>query len=646
MKFGLKQLNSLNQRLQRVRHDRGWRYVVTRSLEKLRGNVQSRILRFFIANELKLSVDRSGTLSPQIYRSLHRALPEIPLSDDPAYYLWLIQHHPRKSDLQRMQAMLPALQKPLISIVMPVYNPPVAFLTAAIESVLAQVYPHWELCIADDASPDPQVKAVLDRYAAQDNRIRVLYRTENGHISECSNSALKLARGEFVALLDHDDVLTPDALYEVVSVINQQPEVDMMYSDEDKLDARGYLNKPFFKPDWCPDSFLCRMYTCHLGIYRRYLLAKIGGFRVGYEGSQDYDLVLRFTEQTHRIVHIPKVLYHWRVHPVSAASGAGVKPYAYEAARKALSAAIERRGEPGTVVETERYPGHYLIRYEIQAFKKISIIILTKNLGAMLDRCLTSIFTHSHYPNYEVIVIDNHSTEATLRQVLEKWLTKEPKRFQTWQCNIPFNYAQLNNAAVAKTTGDYLLFLNNDTEVITPDWLEAMVEQAQRPSIGAVGAMLLYPDQTIQHAGILLGVAELAGHSHRHFHAKDSGYCNQIQSINNYSAVTAACLMCRRDVFTEVGGFNEALAIAYNDVDLCLKFMDLGYRNIYLPHVQLFHYESQSRGYDTTIERRTRLAQEATTLRRRWSTWISNDPCYSPHLTRRSEDYRIRLAEE
>ncbi|MBD1938823.1 glycosyltransferase family 2 protein [Microcoleus sp. FACHB-68] len=572
------------------------------------------------------------------------AAPAMATNDDP-YARWLNKHYPRKADLRKMAETLEIFPyKPVISVIMPVFNTPERFLKEAIESVIHQVYPYWELCIADDASTELYVKSILKEYAEKDSRIKVLFRSENGHIARASNSALEIATGEFVALLDHDDLLTPDALYEVALLLNRHPEADMIYSDEDKIDEGNCLKDPFFKPDWCPDSFLSRMYTCHLGTYRRSILNEIGGFRAGYEGSQDYDLVLRFTEKTEQIFHISKILYHWRVHPESTATGtASVKSYAYEAAEKAIAEAIHRRGEKGRIAGVTDYLGHYTVRYEISDYKLVSIIIPTKDLAGMLNQCLESIFKKSVYPNYEVIVIDNGSTEAATAKLFADWSAKEPSRFKCYPLDIPFNYPKLNNYAVTKAKGDYLLFLNNDTEIVTPDWIDAMVEQAQRPSIGAVGALLLYDNDTIQHAGVVMGIGDVAGHSHRHFPSTTPGYVCQVKTISNYSAVTGACLMCRRDVFDSIGGFTEELAVAYNDVDLCLKMVAKGYRNIYLPHVVLYHYESKSRGYEDTPEKELRRLREAAILKSRWQYMIDHDPCYSPHLTRGREDYSINI---
>lgn len=558
------------------------------------------------------------------------------------YERWQMQYEPRTADYQRISEMIKLLAyQPLISIVVPVYNTPETYLREAIDSVMGQVYSNWELCLADDASTEPYIRTILEEYAKKDRRIKVVFREENGHISKTSNSALELATGEFVALLDHDDVLRPEALYEVVFLLNRHPEADMIYSDEDKIDEVGNRRDPFFKPDWSPDSFLTRMYTCHLGVYRRSIINEIGGFRAGYEGSQDYDFVLRFTEKTDRIFHIPKILYHWRIHQQSAASGTEAKPYAYEAAKKALSDALERRGEPGSVKDAA-YLGHYNIRYEIHGSPKVSIIIPTRDLGKILNQCLESIFNKSTYPNYEVILIDNGSTEEETKDVISYWLKQESARFYCHRLDIPFNFSKLNNHGASHASGEFLLFLNNDTEVITPDWIEAMLEQAQRKSIGAVGAFLLYPDDTIQHAGVVVGLGALAGHVFNATPSDSPGYFGQLLTINNYSAVTAACLMCRREVFEAVNGFNEDLAVALNDIDLCLKIMEKGYRNLTTPNAKLYHHESKSRGYEDSPEKQARFQAECDYMKQRWSEIYQNDPYYNPNLSRQHGDYRIR----
>ena len=557
-----------------------------------------------------------------------------------------LKRHLEYPKWQRLQIRLPDQSfsyHPLISVLLPTYNTPEAFLKAAIESVIDQRYPYWELCIADDASTAPQVREWLTYYQNQDDRIKVTFRPENGHISACSNSALAIATGDFVALLDHDDVLSQDALYEVAALMNRHPEADMIYSDEDMINAKGRRIKPIFKPDWCPDSFLSRMYTCHLGVYRRSLLTRIGGFRVGYEGSQDYDLVLRATEHTQNIFHIPKVLYHWRIHSTSSATNTTAKPYAYEAGRKAIHEAIHRRNEPGQIWEIPGDPGLYTVRYEISEPKPVSIIIPTRDLAPILDRCLTSITQLTTYPHYEIILVDNGSQEPRTFELFNQWQEKLGDRLRILPLDIPFNYPKLNNYAAQHSKGDYLLFLNNDTEVIAPDWMTGMVEQAQRSSIGAVGARLLYPDNTIQHAGIIAGIRGGVGHGHRYYPSTATGYMNQIKAISNTSAVTAACLMCRRELFNAVGGFDESFAVDGNDVDLCFKFLERGYRTVYLPHVTLYHHESKSRGYNDTAEKRARGREERDRLAQKWRSIIDHDPCYSPNLSRQDGNYRLRI---
>ena len=608
----------------------------------------SRVQRLILAYRTRGSRYVLAKILAKIYKKLIGEpppipnLPEMPQSEDPIYQKWLNKTYPRQADLQKLAETMELFHyQPKISVIVPVFNTSERFLREAVNSVLDQIYPEWELCLVDDASTEPHVKDVLKDYVEQDARIKAIFRSENGHISAASNTAIAAATGEFIALLDHDDRLTPDALYEVAFMLNRFPQGDMVYSDEDKVQDDGQLRDPFFKPDWCPDSFLSRMYTAHLGVYRRTLVEEIGGFREGYEGSQDYDLVLRLSEKTDRIYHIPKILYHWRIHEGSTAASLSNKNYAHSAAYRALADALKRRDESARVLPT--LGGYHIVRYDIQETKPISIIIPTRDLAEVLGTCLQSIFTKSTYPDYEVIVIDNGSCQPKTFQLFEQWQQKEPERFRVEKFDIPFNYSKLNNYGASQAKGDYLLFLNNDTEVVSADWLEAMVEQAQRPSIGAVGVKLLYSDDTIQHAGVLAGIGDVAGHSHKYYPANDHGYFGQLETINNYSAVTAACLMCRKDLFEAVDGFEEALTVAFNDVDFCLKIVEQGYRNIYLPHVVLYHYESKSRGYEDTPEKLARSWEEIAYMQQKWPHRIARDPCYNPNLTGNTEDYSLRL---
>ncbi len=539
-----------------------------------------------------------------------------------------------------------AADGPLISVVMPTHNTPIVFLKEAIESVRDQVYPNWELCIADDASTDPAVVAMLESYADRDDRIKVVFRKKNEHISAASNSALELATGEYVALLDHDDLLAGDALLHVAVAIRRQPDVDMIYTDEDKLSENNERYAPFFKPDWSPESFLSRMYTCHLGVYRTALMRRIGGFRKGFEGSQDYDLVLRLTEQTDKIVHIPRVLYHWRVHGQSTAQSSEAKPYAYVAAKKALSEALVRRKLPGRVLDVPGFMGHYRVRYDLKAKPKIGIVIPTRDFAHMLDRCLTSLFAKTAYENFEVVLVDNGSVRETTAKVLASWRKAEPTRFKVIREDSAFNFSRLCNLGAAQTDAPYLLFLNNDTEIIDADWLGGMLEYAQQPEIGAVGAKLLYGNHTIQHVGVVLGLGGAAGHPHQLWARHHGGYYGYAVCSNNVSAVTAACLLVERSKFDEVGGFDESFVVAFNDVDLCLKLLKAGFRNVMLPNIEVLHHESASRGNEFTPEKWSRLQRERSLLQERWAKQFWRDPYYNPNLTLTSADFLVANRDE
>ena len=545
------------------------------------------------------------------------------------YQTWLLQNSLTQEQIDWIPETIDTLgYKPLISVLLPVFNPS-PNLTETIESLSLQIYPYWELCLVNCSTESEIVRAVA-KYAAADSRIKLVDSQATINATEALNLALSEATGDFIALLRQGDLLTIDALYEVVELLNQSPETDMIYVDEDKVDREGQYLEPIFKPDWCPDSFLSRMYTGSLGIYRRSLVEKIGGFSPNHEAAWNYDFVLRFTEKTQNILHIAKILYHERIQPIESDR--------VKAEKAAIEAALKRRGEDAVVIEHQKIAGVYSIRYKITDYKPISIIIPAKNQSSILDRCLESIFTKTSYPNYEVIVVDNGSNEPEFARVIAKWQERVNK-FSCYSLDIPFNYSKLNNFGVSKARGDYLLFLNNDTEVISKDWLEAMVEQAQRESIGAVGAMLLYPDRTVQHAGVILGIRGVAGHSHKHYSYGEPGYTNQLIATNNYSAITAACLMCRRAVYQEVKGFDEILSVAFNDVDFCLKIRQKGYQNVLLPYVVLYHYESQSRGDDNTLEKQRRLHQEVATMEARWKSQIDRDPCYNSNLTKNKEDY-------
>ncbi|WP_434108836.1 glycosyltransferase family 2 protein [Enterococcus faecalis] len=565
------------------------------------------------------------------------------LRNQASYPNWLARNE--VLDIEAMTQEIATFHyQPKISIAMPVYNVEEKWLRLCIDSILNQVYTNWELCMADDASTDPNVKKILTEYQQLDERIRVVFREQNGHISEATNSALAIATGEFVALLDNDDELAINAFYEVVKVLNENPELDLIYSDEDKIDMDGNRSDPAFKPDWSPDLLLGTNYISHLGVYRRSILEEIGGFRKGYEGSQDYDLVLRFTEKTtkERITHIPKVLYYWRMLPTSTAVDQGSKGYAFEAGLRAVQDALVRRGINGHATHGAAN-GLYDVYYDIESEKLVSIIIPTKNGYKDVQRCVSSIIEKTTYQNYEIIMADNVSTDPKMHELYAEFEQQLPGRFFVESIDIPFNFSTINNRAAKKAHGEYLLFLNNDTEVITENWLTLMVSFAQQERIGCVGAKLLYPNNTVQHAGVILGLGGVAGHGHYGYPHGDLGYFGRLAINVNYSAVTAACLLMKKADFDAVGGFEEAFTVAFNDVDLCLKVQALGRDNVWLHEAELYHFESQTRGYDDKGKKKKRFEQEKVMMEEKWGPLIENDPFYNPNLTRDIPNFSLRI---
>jgi len=533
-------------------------------------------------------------------------------------------------------------RRPLISILVPVYNTPEKWLSKAIASVGAQTYSNWELCLADDASTAPHIRPLLEKYAADDPRIKVCFRPKNGHISAASNSALELATGEFIALLDHDDELTPHALYEIVSAHNADPTTDFFYSDEDKIDEEGHRHEPYFKPDFLPDLFLGQNYTSHLTVYRAALMRQAGGFRVGYEGSQDWDLALRVVSlmpDHKKIRHIPKILYHWRAIPGSTALLSSEKNYPVKAAKKALSDHFARLQQK---VELIPVPGdHWRVKYPLPAKPPlVSLLIPTRNGLKFLQRCVDSILEKTTYPNYEILIIDNGSDDPA---TLAYFKTVAAKKFvRVIPYDAPFNYSAINNFAAKQAKGTVLGLLNNDLEVIHADWLDEMVAQALRPAIGCVGAMLYYPNDTVQHAGVIIGLGGVAGHAFRDFNRGTEGVFNRARLVQNYGAVTAACLLIRKEIFDQVGGLDEKhLAVAFNDVDFCLKVRAAGYLNLWTPFAELYHHESASRGVEDTPEKHERFRGEVETMMQRWEKELKHDPAYNPNLTLELTDFTL-----
>ena len=561
--------------------------------------------------------------------------------DDP-YHQWMMRNFPRASDLvdQRERTGL-FKERPLISVVMPVYAPPVHLLDAAIRSVVEQSYTNWELCIADDRSPGDDVGQCLKRWMEQDQRIKVIFRTENGHISKASNSALELVKGEFIAFMDHDDLLSPEALYHIATRINLKPETDILYTDEDKVDEQGKHSDAHFKPQWCPDHLLSRNYFGHLVVLRTRIVDVIGGFREGFEGSQDYDLILRAVERTTRIEHIPRVLYHWRIHAASSALSEDVKPYAYVSGRKSLTEALDRRGEPAEVDFLHGYRG-YRIGFTRPLTGKVSVIIPTKDKTEVLATCVHSLFNLTDHPDFEVIVVSNNSREPAFFAFMKEMERLQPERFRWFARDLPFNFSALMNFGIGKAKGEQILFLNNDTEVIHADWMRIMHSWSQRPSIGAVGVKLLYHNDTIQHAGVIIGLGGVAGHTFVGYHKDGPGYFNYINTVNNNSAVTAACMMVQRSKLEHIGGWEELFTVEYNDVDLCLRLREAGFNNVYVPDVSLYHFESLTRGHPhMTKESYERHLREVGLFKERWSNYVEDDPCYNPNLSRGVHDFKL-----
>jgi GT2 family glycosyltransferase len=528
----------------------------------------------------------------------------------------------------------------VISIVVPVYNTDLRYLNEMYESVLAQTYSHWELCIADGNSYQ-EVRLLLLTWQDQEPRVRLTLLDKNLGIAENSNAAIALASGDFVAFLDHDDTLAPHALCELIKVITRQPDTDFIYSDEDKLSEDSKLRfYPHFKPDWSPDTLRSCNYVCHFTAIKQSLLEKTGMFRTGFEGSQDYDLFLRATERAANIAHIPNVLYHWRATETSTSINPSSKSYAYESGKKALSEHLARIGLRGQVDGGATANTYEISYYPVD--EKVSIIIPNRDHYVDLSRCIKSILEKTTHSNYEIIIIDNGSTQSDLLNYY-KSISTEPKiRILHW--NAEFNYSSINNYGASVSDGSYLLFLNNDTLVVSEDWIERMLEHASRPDVGATGAKLYYGDGSIQHSGVVIGMTGIAGHAHRYYPKNSSGYMERLRIVQNVSAVTGACMLVRRSVYNEVNGFDETYQVAYGDIDMCLKIRACGYLIVWTPYAELYHYESRSRGAEDTPEKQQRLSNESRLFNSRWQSIIdAGDPYYNKNLTLETEDFSLKF---
>ncbi|RYZ74626.1 MAG: glycosyltransferase family 2 protein [Lysobacteraceae bacterium] len=614
-------------RLQRIGKWRAGSLMLSQSLGTCadwRGKMQ-----VLVAAASTLLTSGPRGLAEWLYQKVLGERVEATLTND--YASWLRQYDtPVPSDIDGRLAGL--ARKPLVSVVMPTYNTPERWLRKCIDSVRGQAYPHWELCIADDASTKRHVRKVLAEYERLDPRIKVVYRAENGHISDASNSALALARGEYVALLDHDDELHPMALYEVVKAVNDHPRWKLVFSDEDKMDEAGRRSSPYFKADWNYDLLLSQNCVSHLGVYDTRLMRDVGGFRKGFEGSQDHDLTLRCVERLEpaQIGHIPKVLYHWRMVEGSTARGASEKNYAATAGCRAISEHLQRSGVKAEVEVTMQ--GYYKVRYALpEPPPFVSLIIPTRDKVELLRVCVESILARTDYPDYEILVVDNQSSEQSALDYLDS-LQSQP-RVRVLRYDAPFNFSAINNFAARHARGEVLGLINNDLEINQPGWLRELTSHACREGVGAVGCLLYYPDDTIQHAGVLTGLHGVAGHIGVGKGRKDPGYFGRGQLVQNLSAVTAACLVVRKRVFDEVGGLDEGLTVAFNDIDFCLRLGRAGYRNVWTPHAEAYHHESASRGAEDTPVKRERFRQEVEFMNRRWGESLKRDPAYNPNLT-------------
>lgn len=558
------------------------------------------------------------------------------------YIEWFDKHKATEEQLDRQRKISKDFKyRPLISILLPTYNTNPTYLRSCIDSVLSQSYDNWELCISDDNSTSEQTKDVIKEYVEKYDNVIVTFRKENGHISKSSNTALSMAKGDYISLLDHDDILPPNALFEVVNAINKNPEVDLIYTDEDKIDHEGNHIEPFFKPDWSPDFMnSCNMIT-HFATMKANIIRGVNGFTVGTHGAQDWDLFLKITAKTNNIYHIPKILYHWRKSETSTAMNADSKPYAYINQKNVLRSSVRQRKE-NAYIDSHVALGFWRKKYVIPTNPLVSIIIPTKNNFKYIKKCIESIIENTTYPYFEIIIVDTGSTDSQVNNFYGK-LINDNENIQIVKYKKKFNFSDACNYGADNSNGEYLLFLNNDTEVITHDWIQSLLEHAQRPEVGMVGPKLIFEDKTIQHAGIVLSERDIAFHP---FYGQDERVdiftYIYTANIRNVSAVTAACSMVSRKKFDEAGGFDPKLRVTYNDVDLNLKLRKKGYYNLYTPYAELFHYESKSVGRINTSERDSTELQEAQNeMRKRWGNYLKRDPFYNDNFEQFGPGYRL-----
>ncbi len=556
------------------------------------------------------------------------------------YGPWYEKYRPKAEELER-QRKKRWKYRPKISVAVPVYRTPETFLRQMLESLQAQTYENWELCIVNASPGERDLEEILREYADQDSRIRWKNLAENAGIAENTNQALAMVQGDYVGFLDHDDLLAPNALYEVAGSLEKEPDIECIYTDEDKVTADLSEHfQPHFKPDFNLDLLRSNNYITHFFLVQRDIIDRAGGFRGEFEGAQDYDFILRCTECAGKIHHIPEILYHWRTHKSSTADNPASKMYAYEAGKLAIEQHLERSRTPGIVSHTKDY-GFYRVKYPVQEESLISIIIPNKDEKETLKTCLRSIQETSTYKNYEILIIENNSSTEEIFQYYEELEQQDNIRVAVWEG--AFNYSAINNYGASLAKGQYLLFLNNDVEIITPDWMEEMLGNCQRPETGAVGAKLYYPDSTIQHAGCILGIGGIAGNMFVGMSRNRTGYLHKASIQQDLSVVTAACMMTRAKTFREAGGFTEELAVAFNDVDLCLRIRSLGYLVVYDPYVELYHYESKTRGAEDNEEKIRRFQREIEYMRSHWIHLLKEgDPYYNKNLSLTKWNYSLR----
>lgn len=638
------QLNNADTTIQTMSNSRSWRLTAPlRTVGQLARKVRGRVKKTL--QQIHHNLQRMKRLPTMVrkfgWRYAWKRV-RYELSQGDAYHQWIEVNEPAASTYAKLGRKIADWQaKPLVSVLMPTYNSPLPYLKQAIESVQAQIYPHWELCIADDASPDVRVREYLRQVAAKDPRIVLCFREENGHISESSNTALNAAQGEWVALLDHDDLLHPLALYFVIEALQDAPEAEIIFSDEDKIDANGLRYGPYFKGNYNRELMWAQNMISHLGCYKRKTLLEIGGFRKGFEGSQDYDLALRVIERSHasQIVHIPRVLYHWRAIEGSTALASDQKPYAELASRRALTDHLARIGIKATVGPAPEIPNMNRVRPALPSpLPLVSILIPTRDRIELLRTCIESLQNISTYPHIEIIVIDNGSVEE---DSLAYFSQLKRQGIQVLRDESAFNYSALNNRAAQIASGDFLCLMNNDIEITTPGWLEEMLSFAALPGVGAVGTRLWYPNgQGLQHGGVVIGLGGVAGHAHIGLPKGQTGYFGRVALHHRLVAVTAACLLIRKEHYMTVNGLDEDLAVAFNDVDFCLRLYQSGLASIFTPFAEMVHHESASRGNDLSEAQRDRFMAEEKFMHERWKDVLNQDPFFSPNLSLQHSDFR------